>query len=244
MYPQARQSMTSQPSQLRREPSLGDMHGISASGGYARSSAPSQPSMRLKESPYSAPTPPPPQTPQVSRQPVGSPHDLPLDQRDYYPRQPQPGYLMQQQQQQQQNAIASPQLAPSYQSPSQQYQQPPPAGHRQLAFGQSSHVPSPPTQYANHHSLHNSRHNSFDGREGRYQMGRDPMGSSAPGPASAPASAHPGYHRYPPDAMTQSDRNAQAMDLRRENEARNEARREASRIEAERIDAFYRQREK
>tara|TARA_R110002060_G_scaffold14749_5_gene20690 strand:- start:63 stop:167 length:105 start_codon:yes stop_codon:yes gene_type:complete len=34
------------------------------------------------------------------------------------------------------------------------------------------------------------------------------------------------------------------MDLRRENEARNEARREASRIEAERIDAFYRQREK
>merc|ERR1711964_644325 len=48
MYPQARQSMTSQPSQLRREPSLGDMHGISAFG-YARSSAPSQPSMRLKE---------------------------------------------------------------------------------------------------------------------------------------------------------------------------------------------------
>ncbi|KAH7370893.1 hypothetical protein BKA65DRAFT_446052 [Rhexocercosporidium sp. MPI-PUGE-AT-0058] len=243
MYSQPRQSMTSQPSQLRREPSIGEMHGMAPSGGYARSSAPSQPSMRLKESPYSAPTPPP-QTPQAVRQSMGSPHDAPLDQRDYYQRQPQPGYFIQPQQQQQ-NATASPQLGPSYNSPSQQHQQPL-ATHRQLAFGQNSpHVPSPPAQYAQHHSLHNSRHNSFDGREGRYQMG-----SSAPTPAPAPA--HAGLYRQysgAPEGRTQrndGDRNAHAMmDLRRETEVRREAeRRELERRELERRDAERRDSER
>ncbi|PBP23800.1 myb-like DNA-binding domain-containing protein [Diplocarpon rosae] len=188
--PAARQSMTSQPTQVRREPPHGEMHGMSGAGGYSRSPAQSQPSMRLKESPYSAT--PPPQPPQAIRQPAGSPLDSPVDQRDYYSRQPQQGYFAQQQLQQQ-HAAASPQHGPSYQSQTQQSQAP---SHRQLAFGPNSpHVPSPPTQYASHH-VHQSRHSSFDSRYG--------VGTSGPGPSSGPTFAHQGYspHHTPGNRLS------------------------------------------
>ncbi|CZT48988.1 uncharacterized protein RSE6_09766 [Rhynchosporium secalis] len=246
IYTQPRHSLTSQPSGLRREPSIGEMHGMTPSGGYARASGTSsQPHSRLKESPYaahSAPTPPPPQA-QAIRQSMGSPHDLSLEQRDYYQRQQPPqGYFMQAQQQaQQQQAAASPQLGPSYNSPLQQHQQPP-ANHRQLAFGgqNSPHVPSPPpAQFANHHSLHNSRHNSFDGREGRYTMG-----SSAPGPSPAPA---PIYRPYPGQVLevrTQrgGERDGQQMMDQRQRERELEVRREAQRRgepDRREMDGFY-----
>jgi len=89
MYSQPpRQSMVPQPPPIRRESSLGEGHSLA--GGYARSSAPSQTSMRLKESPYSAT--PAPAPPQAARQQIGSPHDLALPDREYYSQQ----YRMQQ----------------------------------------------------------------------------------------------------------------------------------------------------
>jgi hypothetical protein len=147
------QSIGSQPPSIRREPSLGEVHGVSS--GYARAPAPSQPTMRLKESPYSATPPPPTQT---GRQQGGSPLDLaPPSDRDFYSRQQ---YLMQQQS----SAAASPQLGPSYHQAQQQ--QP---SHRHLAFGQGqSHTASPPTSYASQRPSQRSRQNSFDG--GRYPM--------------------------------------------------------------------------
>jgi hypothetical protein len=151
MYSQApRQSMGTQPTPIRREASLGDIHGASSS--YSRTPASSQSSMRLKESPYSA-TPPPPSQP--GRQQIASPLDLAQPaERDFYSRQP---YIMQQQS----SAAGSPQLGPTYHSQAQQ-QQP---SHRQMAFGQGlSHTASPPTSFATHHPLHRSRQNSFDGR--------------------------------------------------------------------------------
>jgi hypothetical protein len=196
MYSQPpRQSMPPQAAPLRREPSLSEVHGVSS--GYARSSAPSQSTMRLKESPYSAT--PPPSGPQGGRQQVGSPHDhAPPSDRDFYSR---PQYLMQQPS----SAAGSPQLGPSYH---QQAQQPQPPTHRQMAFGQGhSHVASPPTQYAAQHPPHRSRQNSFDG--GRYQM---PVTSAptpthgytpAPQPQAPPLSMqhqqpHPGQERLDP----------------------------------------------
>ena len=152
MYAQPpRHAIDSQPPPLRREPSIGEVHGVTS--GYARTSTSSQPSMRLKESPYSA-TPPP--SSQPGRQQIASPLDLAQPaERDYYSR--QPSYLMQQPS----TAAGSPQLGPSYHSQTQQ-QQP---SHRQVAFGQGpSHTTSPPTSYATHHPLHRSRQNSFDGR--------------------------------------------------------------------------------
>ena len=129
--------------------------------------------MRLKESPYSA-TPPP----QSARQQIQSPLEhAPALERDYYSNRqqyhlgPQP------------NAAGSPQLGPTY-NPQPQHPAP---SHRQLAFGQGiSHTASPPTQYATQHSLHRSRHNSFDGRDGRYP----------PAATSAPPSQQ-GYHQAP-----------------------------------------------
>jgi hypothetical protein len=184
MYSQPpRQPMTSQPPPIRRETSHGEVHGIT--GGYSRTSAPSQP--RLNDSPYSA-TPPQ----------AGSSLELaPPPDRDYYQR---PQYLMQQQQ----SAASSPQLGPTYHAQSQQQQQP---SHRNLVFGQSqSHIASPPTQYATQRPLHRSRGNSFDGR---YQMAP----TSAPTPVqqgyaqaphhpSTPLSIqyqqqHPSQDRYP-----------------------------------------------
>ena len=171
MYAQpSRQSSSTQPT-LRREPSGNDVHSLS--GGYTRSSGPPQPSMRLKESPYSA-TPPP----QSARQQIQSPLEhAPALERDYYSNRqqyhlgPQP------------NAAGSPQLGPTY-NPQPQHPAP---SHRQLAFGQGiSHTASPPTQYATQHSLHRSRHNSFDGRDGRYP----------PAATSAPPSQQ-GYHQAP-----------------------------------------------
>jgi hypothetical protein len=75
-------------SPIRREPSPGDIYGLA--GGYAPpTSAPSQPSMRLKESPYSANLTLPP--PQPVRQPAGSPLDwAPPSDRDWHP----PQYLV------------------------------------------------------------------------------------------------------------------------------------------------------
>ena len=145
------QFMGSQPPPIRRETSLGEIHGITS--GYARTSASSQSSMRLKESPYSA-TPPPPSQP--GRQQIASPLDLAQPaERDYYSR--QPPYMMQQQS----SAAGSPQLGPTY-HPQGQQQQP---SHRQLAFGQGlSHTASPPTSFTSQHPLHRSRQNSFDGR--------------------------------------------------------------------------------
>ncbi|CZR53629.1 uncharacterized protein PAC_03509 [Phialocephala subalpina] len=163
--PPPRSTMPSQPPSIRREPSLGDMHGVTSS--YART--PSVPQSRLKESPYSVPTPPP--QAQALRQPAGSPLDLASSSdRDYYQRQPPPSYIMQQAQH---SATSSPQPGQYH---SQSLQQPQPS-HRQLAFAQSpSHIASPPPQYAGQHPLHRSRHNSFDGR---YQM----TTTSGPGPS-------------------------------------------------------------
>ncbi|KAF4624040.1 hypothetical protein G7Y89_g14135 [Cudoniella acicularis] len=172
--PPPRQSLPPQPT--RREPSLGEVHGLT--GGYSRA-GPSQSSMRLKESPYSS-TPPPASTQSV-RQQVASPHDLaPPSDRDFYARAPQQQYLMQQQ-----SATASPQLGPSYHSQAQQQQQSQAPGHRQLAFGQSpSHIASPPSHFASQHQLHRSRHNSFDGRY--------------PNPSSAGSTpSHQGYAQPP-----------------------------------------------
>ncbi|KAG0647849.1 hypothetical protein D0Z07_5951 [Hyphodiscus hymeniophilus] len=152
MYAQnSRQSIVSQPPPIRREASLGEIHGVT--GGYNRTSASSQSSMRLKESPYSAAPAPPTQ---LGRQQIASPLDpaQPAE-RDYYSR-PQ-SYIMQQQS----SAAGSPQLGPTY-HPQAQQQQP---NHRQLAFGQGlSNTASPPTSFATQHPLHRSRQNSFDGR--------------------------------------------------------------------------------
>ena len=176
MYSQPRQPMAPQAPQIRREPSLGEMHGVTS--GYSRTSGPSQPSMRLKESPYSAT--PPPLPPQASRQQVGSPLDLAApSEREYYARQPQ--YMMQQQS----SAAGSPQLGP-YHPQSQQQQ----SNHRQIAFGGQglSHTASPPTQYATQHPMHRSRQNSFDGRY--------PIASSASTPSQQGYSQAP--HQAPP----------------------------------------------
>jgi hypothetical protein len=170
MYPQPpRQSMTSQPPPIQREQSHGEVHRMT--GGYARTSAPSQP--RLKDSPYSAT--PPPQA-QTIRQQAGSPLELaPPSDRDYYQR---PPYMIQQQQ----SAAGSPQLGPTYHAQTQQQPQP---SHRHFTFGQSqSHVASPPTQYATQRPLHRSRHNSSDGR---FQMAT----------TSAPTPVHQGYVQAP-----------------------------------------------
>lgn len=148
MYAQPRQPMGSQPPPIRREAS--EIHGVTR--GYAGTSTSSQSSMRLKESPYSATTP---QPPQAGRQQIAPPLDpAQPTERDYYSR--QPSYLMQQQS----SAAGSPQLGPTYHAQAQQ-QQP---SHRQLAFGQGPpHTASPPTSYASQ-GLHGSRQNSFDGR--------------------------------------------------------------------------------
>jgi len=173
--PPPRQPSATQPP-LRREPSANDLHSMSS--GYARNSGPSQPSMRLKESPYSA-TPPP----QSARQQVPSPLDhAPPSERDYYSNRQQ--YHMGSQP----NAAGSPQLGPTYNSQSQAQSQHPTPSHRQMAFGQGlAHTASPPTQYATQHPIHRSRHNSFDGREGRYP----PTATSAPPPQQ-------GYHHATP----------------------------------------------
>ncbi|KAE8447313.1 hypothetical protein EG329_010871 [Mollisiaceae sp. DMI_Dod_QoI] len=178
--PPPRSTMTSQPPPIRRESSMGEIHGVTS--GYAsRTSAPSQ--SRLKESPYSQPTPPP-QT-QALRQPAGSPLDLaPSSDRDYYQR--QAPYLMQQQQ----SATSSPQPGPYH---PQSIQQPQPS-HRQFAFGQGpTHVASPPPQYAGPHTLHRSRHNSFDGR---FQMT-----TSAPGPVPQGYAQAPQHQPTPPAGL-------------------------------------------
>jgi hypothetical protein len=178
MYSQpARQSMAPQAPQIRREPSHSEMHGLSS--GYSRTSAPSQPSTRLKESPYSATPPPPP--PQTGRQQVKSPLDLaPPSEHDYYPRPSQ--YMVQQQS----SSASSPQLGPYH---PQAQQQP---SHRQITFGPGfPHTASPPTHNATQHPVHRSRQNSFDGRY--------PMATSAPTPSQQGYSQAP--HQPPPLGM-------------------------------------------
>jgi hypothetical protein len=156
-----RSAPTPQPPQIRREPSQGDLHG-SKQQGYPRSTGSAQgPPMRVVESPYSAAVQ---SQAQQARPPVGSPMEsAPPSDRDYYAHQQ---YMAQQQQQQQHQPVArSPPMGPAYHAPPPpQAQQP---SHRQLAFGQSQHhTASPPTQYASQPSIHSSRHNSFDGRQG------------------------------------------------------------------------------
>lgn len=178
-----RSAMPSQPPSIRRESSLGDVHGVTS--GYA-ARTPSVPQSRLKESPYSVPTPPP--QAQALRQPAGSPLDLaPSSDRDYYQRQPQPQppYLIQQPQH---SATSSPQPG-QYHSQAPQQGQP---SHRQLVFGQGpSHIASPPPQYAGQHPLRRSRHNSFDGR---FQM----TTTSGPGPISQGYAQAPQHQPTPP----------------------------------------------
>jgi hypothetical protein len=157
----------------RREASLGDHH--SATSGYSHGSAPSQPSMRMQESSYSA-APSPAQ--QSARQQGASPLDhAQSSDRDYYSRQ---SY----QAPQQSSTAGSPPLGATYHAQTQQ-----PPSHRQMAFGGTSHMASPPTQYATHHPLHRSRRNSF---EGRYP----PAVSSPPGPLQ------PGYTQAPQHQVT------------------------------------------
>lgn len=161
MFSQApRQPSNSQAPPIRREPSLGDMHG--GIPNYARTSAPSQPSMRAKDSPYSG-------TPTHSvpngRQPGGSPMDQPID-RDYYPTRPS---IIMQQQQQQQSATSSPQLGPSY----HQAQQSQGSLQRHNVYSQSqAHTASPTTSYAPSRPVQRSRQSSFDGGSGggRYSI--------------------------------------------------------------------------
>jgi hypothetical protein len=179
MYSQPpRQTMASQPPP-RREAYLGDLH--STSVGYARTSAPSQPSTSLKASPYTGQPAAPPQT---SRQQIVSPLDhASSSERDFYARPPQ-FHL-----QQQSNAAGSPQVGTTYHSQSQQ--QP---SHRQIAFGGPPHTASPPTQYASQHQVHRSRHNSFDG--GRYPV----TTTTAPTPQQQPY-AHAPQHQGAPLSM-------------------------------------------
>jgi hypothetical protein len=146
----SRQPISSQAPSIRRESSLGDVHGA---GSYTRTPAPSQTSMRgLVDSPYAA-TPPPAQ--QAGRQ-AGSPLEpTQASERDYYSRQSQ--YLVPQPS----NPASAPQTGPNYHTQASQ----PAPNHRQMAFGQGiSHTASPPTQYATQRPAPRSRQNSFDGR--------------------------------------------------------------------------------
>jgi hypothetical protein len=181
--PPPRQTMAPQ-APIRRDPSIGDMHGLSNE--YSTRARDTQSSMRLKASPYTST--PPPAAPQPSRQQVGSPLELSMPgERDFYARQPQAQYLMQQQ-----SAAPSPQLGPTYQQSSAQ------PTHR-LAYSQSqSHVASPPPHFAGqqqhqpppqHHQQHQhyrSRGNSIDGRDPRH-----------PSTSSGPTPSHPSYQQAP-----------------------------------------------
>ncbi|TAQ86133.1 hypothetical protein B7494_g5535 [Chlorociboria aeruginascens] len=172
---QPRHSISSQQSTTRREPSLSELQGITS--GYPRSAAP-QSSMRLKESPYSAPLPQ--QTP-GPRQQLASPLDHPsAAERDYYSRSQ---HLIQGPS----SATNSPRLAQPY-TPS--LHPAPPPNHRQIAFGgqqSRAHAASPPPPQYSQHPLHNSRHGSLDGRY-------------VPGP---PTSAPPSQQSYMPPQYPQ-----------------------------------------
>jgi hypothetical protein len=181
--PPPRQPMAPQPP-IRREPSIGDIHGLSNE--FSTRARDTQSSMRLKASPYTST--PPPASNQPTRQQVGSPLELSMPgERDFYSRQPQAQYLIQQP-----SAAPSPQLGPTYQQPSAQ----PP--HR-LAYSQSqSHAASPPPHFAGqqqhqpppqHHQQHQhyrSRGNSIDGRDPRH-----------PSTSSASTPSHSGYQQAP-----------------------------------------------
>ncbi|KIM99030.1 hypothetical protein OIDMADRAFT_181500 [Oidiodendron maius Zn] len=169
----SRQSLVSQPP--RREPVLNDHH-HGTTGAYSLGSTPSQSSMRIQESAYSA-TPPPSQ--QSSRPQATSPLDhAQQSDRDYYSRQ---SYQMQPQ-----SATAgSPSLGPTYHSQSQQQ-----SSHRQIAFGGTSHMASPPPQYSAQHPPHRSRRNSFDGRY--------PPAASSPQAPQAQGYTHAPQHQVTP----------------------------------------------
>ena len=169
----SRQSLVSQPP--RREPALNDHH-HGATGGYSHGSTPSQSSMRIQESTYSA-TPPPSQ--QGSRPQATSPLDhTQQSDRDYYSRQ---SYQMRPQS----NAAGSPQLGPTYHSQSQQQ-----SSHRQMTFGGASHMASQPSQYPAQHPPHRSRRNSFDGRY--------PAAASSPPTPQAQGYIHAPQHQVTP----------------------------------------------
>lgn len=190
MYQQpARPASVPQPPPIRRETSLGDMRAQQQS--YPRSASNNQAPMRVVESPYSAAV----QSHSQSRPQVESPREPALPGNYYNPTGMEqysardqgplhrPQTMIQQRQQRQpqqlmepQSATRSPQMGASYHQPQSQ-----PPNHRQHAFGHAQHhTASPPTQYATH-SLHGSRHNSFDGRHGLPASSvPPPSGYSAP----------------------------------------------------------------
>jgi len=187
MYPQpSRQSMASQPHQIRREPSHSELH-HPLSGGYAPRTSTSEASVGLKQSPYASKEPysatPPPRASQMARQQIPSPLDhAPPNDREYYSRQPQ-----QYQMQQQTNNARSPTLGPFHQQQAQ--------SHRQMAFGGPPHVPSPPPpQYAS--QMHRSRQNSFDGRFGGVSASERSSATSSAPPQQAYSQA-PQHHGIP-----------------------------------------------
>jgi hypothetical protein len=185
LYQPTRSLSGDQQPQMRRKPSLGDIHNTNQA--YPRPSGTSQ-SIRVVESQYSAAA----QAQAQARSQIASPMNTPsASERDSFTH----THYGMQRQQQQQPAISAPQQVPSY-----HIQQPQQPTHRQHAFGPSAQrTASPPGQYAPHHT---ARHNSYDGHFSHNvatpptstQMHYSPTGSGTPVTMSyqpTPTSHHP-----------------------------------------------------